>query len=246
MVRTGEENLQWARLLKCVILETAAALGADPDAPMQLAILDNEIAEGNYKQNNEVPIEMLDSEKMQYSNDWRTYRERNALLTKHRGQAFSLILGQCTQLLQDRMKQDTDWNTASTSYKPLELYWLIEKMTLVQTEDQYLSATVYNQELNFFSFRQETMSNPQWYENFNTKVDVGLAIGVNWQHKVLLEYVAQENHTLTFAALSAEQKQAVREDAEECYISYAFLRQSGAQHGNLKVDLRNDFTTGSN
>jgi hypothetical protein len=58
--------------------------------------------------------------------------------------------------------------------------------------------------------------------------------------------VAQENHTLTFAALSAEQKQAVREDAEERYISYAFLRQSRAQHSNLKVDLRNDFTTGSN
>jgi hypothetical protein len=54
-------------------LEAAAALGADPDAPMQLAILDNEIAENNYKQNNEVPIEMSDSEKTQYSNDWRTY-----------------------------------------------------------------------------------------------------------------------------------------------------------------------------
>jgi hypothetical protein len=37
MVQTGEDNL---------ILEAAAALGADPDAPMQLAILDNEIAEG--------------------------------------------------------------------------------------------------------------------------------------------------------------------------------------------------------
>jgi hypothetical protein len=58
--------------------------------------------------------------------------------------------------------------------------------------------------------------------------------------------VAQENHTLTFAALSAEQKQEVHEDAEECYISYAFLHQSRAQHSNLKVDLRNDFTTGSN
>jgi low affinity Fe/Cu permease len=43
---------------------------------MQLAILDNEIAKGNYKQNNEVPIEMSDSEKMQNSNDWRTDRER--------------------------------------------------------------------------------------------------------------------------------------------------------------------------
>jgi hypothetical protein len=122
MVQTGEENLQRARLSKRVILEPAATLGADPDAPMQLAILDNEIAEGNYKQNNEVPIEMSDSEKTQYGSDWRTYRERNALLMKHRGQAFSLILGQCTQLLQDRMKQDTNLNAASTSYNPLELY----------------------------------------------------------------------------------------------------------------------------
>jgi hypothetical protein len=119
-------------------------------------------------------------------------------------------------------------------------------MTLVQTEDQYPFATVYDQELGFYSFRQETMSNLQWYKKFNTKVDVGLAISVTQQHKVPLEYVAQENHTLTFAALSAEQKQAVREDAEECYISYAFLRQSGAQHGNLKVNLRNNFTTDSN
>ena len=182
LVRTGEENLQRARLSKRIILETAATLGADPDAPMQLAILDNEIAEGNYKQNNEVPIEMLDSEKMQYSNDWRTYRERNALLTKHRGQAFSLILSQCTQLLQDRMKQDTNWNMTSTSYNPLELYRLIKKMTLAQMEDQYPFATVYDQELNFYSFWQETMSNPQWYKKFNTKVDVGSAIGITQQH----------------------------------------------------------------
>jgi hypothetical protein len=96
MVRTREANLQRARLSKRVILEAAAALGTDPDAPMQLATLDNQITEGSYKQNNEVPIKMLDSEKTQYSNDWRTYQERNVLLTKHRGQAFSLILGQCT------------------------------------------------------------------------------------------------------------------------------------------------------
>jgi hypothetical protein len=100
---------------------------------MQLAILDNEIAEGDYKQNNEVLIKLLDSEKTQYNNDGRTYRARNALLMKHRGQAFSLILGQCTQLLQDRRKQDTNWNMASTSYEPLHLYQLIEKTTLAQT-----------------------------------------------------------------------------------------------------------------
>jgi hypothetical protein len=119
-------------------------------------------------------------------------------------------------------------------------------MMLAQMEDQYPFATVYDQEIGFYSFQQETISNPQWYEKFNTKVDVGSAISVTQQHKVLLEYVAQENHMLAFTALSAKQKQAVREDAEEHYISYAFLHQSGAKHGNLKVDLSNDFTTGSN
>jgi hypothetical protein len=51
-------------------------------------------------------------------------------------------------------------------------------MTLAQMEDQYPFATLYDQELGFYSFRQETMSNPQWYEKFNTKVDFGSAIGV--------------------------------------------------------------------
>ncbi len=165
MVCTRQQNIRQARLSKRVILEAAAPLGVNPDAPMQLAILDNQIAEGDYKQNNEVPIELLDSEKTQYNNNWRTYQVRNELLMKHRGQAFSLILGQCTQLLQDRMKQDTNWNMASTLYDPLDLYRLIEKMTLAQMEDQYQFATVYDQELGFYSFQQEMMSNLQWYEN---------------------------------------------------------------------------------
>jgi hypothetical protein len=99
------------------------------------------------------------------------------------------------------MKQDTDWNTVSTSYDPLTLYRLIEKTVLAQTEDQYPFATVYDQELAFYLFKQESLSNPQWYECFNTKVDIGDAIGVTRQHKVLLEYVAQELHSLPFANL---------------------------------------------
>jgi hypothetical protein len=68
------------------------------------------------------------------------------------GQAFSLIIGQCTQLLQDKMKQDADWIAVSTSYNPLTLYRMIEKTTLAQTEDQYPFATVYEQEAGFYLF----------------------------------------------------------------------------------------------
>jgi hypothetical protein len=144
------------------------------------------------------------------------------------------------------MKQDTDWAVVITSYDPLSLYRLIERTILAQTEDQYPFATVYDQELSFYSFNKETLSNPQWYEIFNTKVDVSEAIGVTRQHNVLLDYVAQELYTKSFEGLGVAAQKLVRHDAEEQYVSYAFLRQSGIQHANLKVDLQNDFTTGDN
>jgi hypothetical protein len=70
----------------------------------------------------------------------------------------------------------------STSYDPLMLYSLIERTVLAQTEDQYPFSTVYDQELSFYLFKQESLSNPQWYERFNTKVDVGEAIRVTRKH----------------------------------------------------------------
>jgi hypothetical protein len=77
-------------------------------------------------------------------------------------------------------------------------------------------------------------------------VDVSEAIGVNRQHKVLLDYVAQESYTKSFEGPGVAEQKLVRDDAEERYVSYAFLRQIGMQHGNLKVDLQNDLTTVDN
>jgi hypothetical protein len=56
--------------------------------------------------------------------------------------------------------------------------------------------------------------------------------------------VAQELHNQAFVDLAAPEQLIVRDDAKERYISYVFLHQSGTQHGNLKVNLQNDFTTG--
>ena len=244
MVRTGQTNLQQARRVRETLLNQAVVDGTDAEAPMDLAYLQNEIAQAEFEMAQDVAIEMTDQEKTRYSNAWRSYRERNSALIKNRGQVFSLIMGQCTQLLKDRMKQDEDWTTTSTSNDPLTLYRLIEKTILAQTEDQYPFATVYDQEMALYGFRQEKLTNAQWYERFNTKVDVSEAIGVTHIHKVLLEHVAQETHTTTFDNITDDQKAAVRIDAEERYLSYIFLRQSGNQHKNLKTDLQNDFTTG--
>jgi hypothetical protein len=177
VIRNGQMNIQSFRTAQETILEAAVQAGLDMGAPMKLALLQNEIAQGGFSANVEVPIVLNDSHKNQFSNEWRTYRELNDNLIKHRGQVFSLIQGQCTQLLQDKMKQYTDWAVVSTSYYPLTLYRLIKLTILAQTEDQYPFATVYDQEFLFYSFKQETLSTPQWCKGFNTKVDVSEAIG---------------------------------------------------------------------
>jgi hypothetical protein len=246
MIRNGQLHIQQAHQAQDTILKYSVQAGTYMDAPMKLAILQTKIAQGEFAASIEVPVELTDSEKTQFSNDWRTFRERNTNLIKHRGQAFSLIQGLRTQLLQEKMNQDTDWNTVSISYDSLTLYRLTERTVLAQTEDQYPFATVYDQELSFYSFKKDNIPNPQWYERFNTKSDVRGAIGVTRQHKVLLEYVAQESYTRAFTDLGPVEQKLVRDDAEERYISYAFLRQSGMQHGNLKVYLQNDLSTGDN
>ena len=107
MIRTRQSNIQTYRSTKRTILKAAVTVGIDNADPMKLAILKNAIAKSDYEANVDVPIIMTDLEKTQSSNEWRTYRERNVQLTKHRGKVFLLILRQCTQLPQDTTKQDT-------------------------------------------------------------------------------------------------------------------------------------------
>jgi hypothetical protein len=83
MIRNGQMNIQRARKDQETILDAAVLTGIDMEAPMELALLQNEIAQGGLSANIEVPIVLNDSQKTQFSNDWRTYRERNDNLIKH-------------------------------------------------------------------------------------------------------------------------------------------------------------------
>ncbi len=98
-----------------------------------------------YKMRQEVPYKLMSEEAMEYSNKIKAHSVWVATLEKHHGQVYLLILGQCTQLLQDKMKQEKAWAQVSVSYKPLDLYKLIERVVLKQTEDQYPVAALWEQ-----------------------------------------------------------------------------------------------------
>ncbi len=102
-----------------------------------IAKVENQVKDIAYHQGHEVPYNLTDSEKLEYGNESKMHSQRIATLEKHCGNVYVLINGQCTHILQDKMKQNKNWATVSVSYKPLELYKLIERVILKQTEDQY-------------------------------------------------------------------------------------------------------------
>jgi hypothetical protein len=69
MIRNGQLNIQQAHQAQETILKSSVQSETDMDAHMKLAILKNDIAQGKFAASIEVPVELTDSEKTQFSND---------------------------------------------------------------------------------------------------------------------------------------------------------------------------------
>jgi hypothetical protein len=149
--------------------------------------VNDQIAQGEIELVDEVQIKLTDDEKIAHANAWRTHRETTESLKVSRGKVYSLLLGQCTQVLVDKMKQDTDWVTISESFDPILLYKLIEKYVLKQSDNQYPTAVLIAEHQSILSFRQDDhMGNAPYYDRFTTRVEVARQAGVCYYTPALL------------------------------------------------------------
>ena len=76
------------------------------------------------------------NKKYSHSNAHRTHREDNHKLSENQSKVYSLLMGQCTVPLKDKMKEDTDWHDIADKYNHIWLLLLIEKTVLKQTKSK--------------------------------------------------------------------------------------------------------------
>jgi hypothetical protein len=121
----------------------------------------------------EVDMKLTEDEKIFHANAWRSHRETTESLKKSRGKVYSLLFGQCTQVLVDKMKQDMDLVAISESFNPTLLFKLMEKFVLKQSDNQYATAVLIAEQLSILSFRQDDhLGNAGYYDRFTTRVEV--------------------------------------------------------------------------
>ena len=85
------KKIQDARIHKEVILQVA--LINDPDLDITLSELQNEMAEEHAKYEEPLEIVLFGYNKAEHEGKWKTYRDKQSILEKHRGQTFLIIPG---------------------------------------------------------------------------------------------------------------------------------------------------------
>ena len=88
------------------------------------------------------------------------------------------------------------------------------------------------------------MTNDHWYEQFNTKVDVGTAIVFTRQNSVLLEWTAHSTLSPYYQDITDDQNIEIQTDTEERYLAYIFLKQSAKTSEKIRTNMSDDYTTG--
>jgi hypothetical protein len=70
--------------------------------------LENKLEQAKFKLADVVEVKTTANEGIAFRNSLCTYRERRDCLVRSRGKVYSLVLGQCTTVLLNKMKQDAD------------------------------------------------------------------------------------------------------------------------------------------
>jgi hypothetical protein len=213
----------------------------------ELHEVDDQIAKGVIKLKDEVKMKLTNDEKTAHSNAWRSHCESRDSLKKSRKKIYSLLLGQCTQVLVDKMKQDTDWVKISGLFDPTLLFKLIKKFVLKQSNNQYKTAVLIAEQLSILLFRQDDqIGNATYYDWFTTRVEVACQAGVCYHSPDLLEGNAAQLKMGAFNTLLPTNKKTVVDIVEQEYLAYLFINNSNVKmHSQLKKVVANDYSKGN-
>jgi hypothetical protein len=89
LVRSQQAAMSTARLLSRTLLEAEIALApGDRSMVMELAKLNQDIAQADFEAAQDVPIKLNDQEQINYSNKCQNHSRRISTLETHQGQAY--------------------------------------------------------------------------------------------------------------------------------------------------------------
>ena len=90
------------------------------------------------------------------------YVKHQGILTNNLQKAYSLVLGQCTDLLQLKLKQQATWAVISGVQDAIRLLLLIKNIAFWFEDQKFLPLVLYHSKLYLYSFHQLNLTNNEY------------------------------------------------------------------------------------
>ncbi len=74
-------------------------------------------------------------------------------------------------------------------------------------EDQYPVAALWEQLSNVANAKQGNSTDNEWYDCFNTKVEIAESVGVSFNFETIWEYCAMEAHKAAYILLRPDKQE---------------------------------------
>ncbi len=84
--------------------------------------INNKILQAKYNRSIKIKIPLNDDKKGKWKTSKKAYAEHVQKHLLNQQKAFAIIIGQCTQRLQDKIHDNDKWDSVNKHQKPLELY----------------------------------------------------------------------------------------------------------------------------
>ena len=153
------------------------------------------------------------------------YIKRDAALDDNIQKAYSLVLGQCTDLLQSKLKQQNTWAAIALAQDVIELVKLIKAITFKFEDQKFLPLALYQAKSNLYNLRQGNMSNHDYLQRFNNLVDVATTYNGKMHDAAIVAIVATKMHPHEYFSDLDEDEQAAVEAAASDLRSLSETRE---------------------
>ena len=169
--------------------------------------------------------------------DVKEYREKLKVFANFRAGLFSLVLGQCTDALQERLKSHHDYQAASQD--GIALLVIIRSLIHTFEENRKLSDAILDVKGKFYKFYQgRHMTLERYHELLLAQVEVLDEVGITVEDEALVEEVAAENGRV-------EPNDEDRREARDQELAIRFIRRTNMQHKGYLRHLRNSYLDGT-
>jgi len=200
-----------------------------------------------YPENEETKTEPSELNKMMFKGELGSYLKRKSILEENCQRSYSLILGQCTDLLKSKLKQSEHWDAMSTNFDVLALIKAIKAITFKFEDQKYLPLSLHNAKAAFYRCSQGDKSNEDYLQKFNNTVDIATAFNGTIYDQAIVDFATDKAHPgKNYQQLTDTEKLLMHAHAKEICLATAFICQSdGRRYGRLKEELENDKTKGN-